>query len=153
VALAEDVTQEAYCSAYQRRGSFRGRAPAEIWLQRIVVNEAIDQLRRRRARPTVELDPDLAIHAGGDVPGASADRLTLLGAIGGLNPRQRAAVVLRYFHDYPLRAVGEVLGTSEGAAAMLVQRALATLREVVGEAGPDGAGSHGQKQQEARHER
>jgi RNA polymerase sigma-70 factor (ECF subfamily) len=131
--LAEDVTQEAYCSAYRRRAGFRGGTPAEIWLQRIVVNEAIDQLRRRRARPTLEMDPELVITDGGDEPGATADRLALLAAVVDLNPRQRAAIMLRYFHDYPMRTVGDVLGVSEGAAAMLVQRALAALRQVVGE--------------------
>lgn len=131
--LAEDVTQEAFCSAYRRRGSFRGGAAAETWLQRIVVNEAIDQLRRRRARPTTEMDSELAIAAGRDESGATVERLTLLSGVAGLNPRQRAAVVLRYFHDYPMRTVAEVLGTSEGAAAMLVQRALEAMRQVVGD--------------------
>jgi RNA polymerase sigma-70 factor, ECF subfamily len=132
-ALAEDVTQEAYCSAYRRRAGFRGGAPAEIWLQRIVVNEAIDQLRRRRARPTLEMDSELAITDGRDEPGRTAERMALVAAVTDLNPRQRAAIVLRYFHDYPMRTVGDVLGTSEGGAAMLVQRALAVLRQVVGE--------------------
>lgn len=132
VPLAEDVTQEAYCSAYRQRSSFRGQAPAELWFQRIVVNEAIDQLRRRLARPTSELDPGLAIADGSDVPTLTAERLTLLEALACLNPRQRAAIVLRYFHDYPLRSVGDVLGTSEGGATMLVQRALSALRQAIG---------------------
>jgi RNA polymerase sigma factor (sigma-70 family) len=135
VPLAEHVTQEAYCSAYRRRSCFRGQAPAELWFQKIVVNEAIDQLRRRRVRPTSELDPGLAIPDGADGAALTAERLMLLEALACLNPRQRAAIVLRYFHDYPLRTVGDVLGTSEGGAAMLVQRALAQLRGAIGESG------------------
>lgn len=131
--LAEDVTQEAYCSAYRRQRSYRGQAPAEVWLQRIVVNEAIDQLRRRRARPTLELEPEIAIQNGDDTPASTVERVTLLGAVACLNPRQRAAVILRYFHDYPLRNVGDVLGTSEGGATMLVQRALTALRRTIGD--------------------
>ena len=130
--LAEDVAQEAFCSAYRGRARFRGAVPAEVWLQRIVVNEAFDQLRRGRVRPTVELDPDLAIQ-GGEIPAAAVERMTLLRAVECLNPRQRAAIVLRYFHGYPLRTVGAVLGTSEGGATMLVQRALVTLRQTIGD--------------------
>ena len=152
--LAEDVTQEAYCSAYRRRGGFRGDASAEIWLQRIVVNEAIDQLRRRRARPTLEMDPEMAITDERDEHGAITERMALLSAIADLNPRQRAAVVLRYFHDYPMRTVAAVLGTSEGAAAMLAHRALAALRQVVGdEKTPRNAESEARLPKEAHRER
>jgi RNA polymerase sigma-70 factor, ECF subfamily len=129
--LAEDVTQEAFCAAYRRRESFRGDGSAEHWLQRIVVNEAIDQLRSRRARPIAEIDPELAVE-GGSASSLAVERVALLAALAGLNPRQRAAIVLRYFHDYSMRTVGEVLGTSEGGAAMLVQRALAGLRREIG---------------------
>ena len=47
-ALAADVTQEAYVAAYQRRDRFRGDAPGQAWLHRIVVNESLATLRRRR---------------------------------------------------------------------------------------------------------
>jgi RNA polymerase sigma factor (sigma-70 family) len=130
-SLAEDATQEAYASAYRDRGRFRADAPAEHWLQRIVVRKAIDQLRRRRSRPAIELAAgvDVALPESAGV----VQRLALLAAVNDLQPRQRAAVVLRYYHDYTFRSVAEVLGTSEGGAAMLVQRALGRLRERLGE--------------------
>jgi RNA polymerase sigma-70 factor (ECF subfamily) len=131
--LAEDATQEAYCAAYRGRGRFRGDALAETWLQRIVVRKATDQLRHARSRPVVELYPEIEVEDGDPAPSLAAERTELLSALACLIPRQRAAIVLRYFHDYPLRAVGEVLGTSEGGAAMLVQRALVHLREEIGE--------------------
>jgi RNA polymerase sigma-70 factor (ECF subfamily) len=131
--LAEDVTQEAFCAAYRGRAKFRGSASAESWLQRIVVNKAIDQLRRKRSRPTVELDPELDIEDQAPAAALSLERMALVAAMTGLQPRQRAAIVLRYFHDYPLRTVGEVLGTSEGGATMLVQRGLAQLRDAIGQ--------------------
>lgn len=133
VPLAEDVTQEAFCAAYRGRAGFRGTASAESWLQRIVVNEAIDQLRRKRTRPTVELYPELGIEDGAPAAALSTERLALIAALASLQPRRRAAIVLRYFHDYSLRTVGDVLGTSEGGATMLVQRALAQLRDAIGE--------------------
>jgi RNA polymerase sigma-70 factor (ECF subfamily) len=130
-SLAEDVTQEAFASAYRDRHRYRSDGPAEHWLQRIVVRKAIDQLRRGRSRPTVELPAELG--HGDAEPVRTEQRLAVLAALDCLQPRQRAAIVLRYFHDYPFRDVGRVLGTSEGGAAMLVQRGLERLREVLGD--------------------
>ena len=48
-ALAADVTQEAYVAAYRHRHRYRGDAPSAAWLHRIVVNQALPALRRRRA--------------------------------------------------------------------------------------------------------
>ena len=48
-ALAADVTQDAYVAAYRHRRRYRGDAPATAWLHRIVVNQALTALRRRRA--------------------------------------------------------------------------------------------------------
>src|SRR3712207_6812990 len=53
-AEAEDVVQEAYVRAYAALGEFRGESGLATWLTRIVLNEAMGRLRRRR--PTEELD-------------------------------------------------------------------------------------------------
>jgi RNA polymerase sigma-70 factor (ECF subfamily) len=50
---AEDVLQEAYCSALASVGKFRGESQIGTWLARIVMNEALGRLRRRR--PAMEL--------------------------------------------------------------------------------------------------
>jgi RNA polymerase sigma factor (sigma-70 family) len=133
--VAEDATQEAYCSAYRDRSGYRGDAPAEHWLQRIVVRKAIDQLRRAGSQRVVELTNRLDIMAP-ESSSASGDRIAMLAAVSDLQARQRAAIVLRYFHDYSMRDVGRILGTSEGGAAMLVQRALGQLRREMGASEP-----------------
>jgi RNA polymerase sigma-70 factor (ECF subfamily) len=53
-AEAEDVLQEAYVRAFTNLESFRGEARLGTWLARIVMNEALGRLRRRRT--TVELE-------------------------------------------------------------------------------------------------
>jgi RNA polymerase sigma factor (sigma-70 family) len=45
--------------------------------------------------------------------------------------RQRAAIVLRYYHDLPDREIARVLGCRVGTVASLVHRALERLREVL----------------------
>ncbi len=56
-AAAEDVTQEAFISAYRRLDSFRGGS-FKAWLLRIVTNAAYDEVRRLNRRPTVALEPE-----------------------------------------------------------------------------------------------
>lgn len=53
-AEAEDVVQEAYVRAFVALDGFRGEASLRTWLARIVSNEALGRLRRRR--PTVVYD-------------------------------------------------------------------------------------------------
>jgi RNA polymerase sigma-70 factor (ECF subfamily) len=53
---ADDATQITFISAYNHLGSFRGGS-FKAWLLRIVTNACYDELRRRKRRPTVPLEP------------------------------------------------------------------------------------------------
>jgi RNA polymerase sigma-70 factor (ECF subfamily) len=53
---AEDATQNAFLSAYRSIGAYRGGS-FKAWLLRIVTNTCYDELRRRKRRPTVPLEP------------------------------------------------------------------------------------------------
>lgn len=126
-SLAADVTQEAYLTAYRQRDRFRGEAPAGAWLQRIVVNAALSGLRRRKVRWAEPLEAgrhDLPAGAGAD----RLDALALRSALDVLPARQRAAVVLRYYHDLDYAAIGRILDTSSGNVGALLSRAVQRLR-------------------------
>ena len=124
-ALAADVTQEAYVSAYEQRERFRGDAPGHAWLHRIVVNRSLMTMRRHR--PSVrEIEPTDA--NGPDTSPASADRLAVLAALDGLTPQQRAAVVLRYYHDYDYAMIAKILGTTTSNVGAILNRARQRLR-------------------------
>lgn len=53
---AEDMTQDAFISAYRKLKTFRGGS-FKAWLMRIVTNACYDELRRYKRRPTVALEP------------------------------------------------------------------------------------------------
>ena len=123
--LAADITQEAYVSAYKHRGRFRGDAPSGAWLHRIVVNQALSVLRRRRLAQSalvvrVLISPD-------DAPVATS-RLALYDALDVLPPRQRAAVVLRYYHDYDYATIARILNTTSTNVGAMLTRALDRLK-------------------------
>lgn len=52
-AESEDAVQDAYLLAYRAMGKFRGDAKLSTWLVRIVVNEAIGRLRKRKRHAEV----------------------------------------------------------------------------------------------------
>src|ERR671922_3024376 len=60
---AADALQEAMISAFRRAAEFRGEAAVTTWLHRIVVNAALDRLRRRAARPALSAGDEQAFEA------------------------------------------------------------------------------------------
>jgi RNA polymerase sigma-70 factor (ECF subfamily) len=55
---AEDVLQEAYLRAFAHLDGFRGDSALSTWLSRIVINEALGRLRKRRRMPVTEIPED-----------------------------------------------------------------------------------------------
>jgi RNA polymerase sigma-70 factor (ECF subfamily) len=56
-SAAADATQEAVISMYRKLDSYRGGS-FKSWFLRIVTNACYDELRRRRRRPSVPLEPE-----------------------------------------------------------------------------------------------
>jgi RNA polymerase sigma-70 factor (ECF subfamily) len=127
-ALAADVTQEAYLAAYRHRDRFRGEAPSAAWLHRIVVNEALAALRRRQPAPRVT---DLSAWMVPDDARGTIARLSVLQALDTLPPRHRAAVILRYYHDYDYATISQILNTTSTNVGAILSRALDRLRVAV----------------------
>ena len=124
-AIAADVTQDAFVAAYRNRDRFRGDAPSTAWLHRILVNEALAALRRRRpAGSIVDISPLMAP----DSTGGSATRLAVLQALDILPARQRAAVILRYYHDHDYATIASILETTPTNVGAMLSRALDRLK-------------------------
>ena len=128
---AADVVQDAYVSAYRERDRFRGDAPAQAWLLRIVVNRAVSDGRRPRPR-LVQLDLAGSAAAPGDDVGRATDHLSLDAAMRALEARARAAVVLRYYHDLDYATIATILGTNANNAGVILHRAVEKLRHELG---------------------
>lgn len=133
-ALADDVTQEALVRMYVALPRLGQVESLFGYARRTVVNVAIDAARRRGTRERYEakesVPPPLP-----DVAGAHADRTAVMAALGGLAPRQRAVVVLRYFEDLSVAQTAEVLGCSQGTVKSQTARGLDALRGALVEAG------------------
>jgi RNA polymerase sigma-70 factor (ECF subfamily) len=123
-ALAADVTQEAYVSAYRSRDRFRGDAPSGAWIHRIVVNKALSAIRR----PATAHDADLTRFIAPDDAAGPATRIALLDALDRLPARHRAAVILRYYHGYDYATIGRMLESTSTNVGAMLSRALDQLK-------------------------
>jgi RNA polymerase sigma-70 factor (sigma-E family) len=125
---AEDLVQEAFVRLTGRFRHLHNSYAFASYLRRTVVNLHVSALRRRRVeRAWLEREGRAAGEPGGmpDVAG----REDLWRALQVLPPRQRAAVVLRYYEDLSERETADVLRCSVAAVKSLVSRAMETLRE------------------------
>lgn len=131
---ALDVTQNVFLKVHSRLSTWRWGGNFRGWITRIAANEAISWNRARRRRPTADLDEDLLLDPR-PVPEALLDRRetreALAAALDALNPKQRLAVVLRYYQGMGQAEIAEALDCGEGTARTLVFRGLRKMREVL----------------------
>ena len=130
VHLAQDLLQTSLAKVWRAWRRIERSDSAEAYARRVLVTTASSWWRRRwhGERPTGEL-PEPAVAAGGsrEFDGVDA-RLVLLAALRRLPPRQRVAVVLRYYEDLPDEAVADLMGTSASSVRSQAVRGLAKLR-------------------------
>jgi len=140
---ARDVYQEAFLKVYRNLNSFRFDCSFHTWLYRIVTNICLDHLRRRKVRKeestvveTSEGPVDRVNQLEADAPHADPERQMwnrelsgkIDGALGGLTPRERTVFELRHYEGLRLRAIGEIIGTTEEAAKNCLFRATQKMR-------------------------
>ncbi len=132
---AADALQDAMIAAFRRAGSFRGDSAVTTWLHRIVVNAALDRMRRRAARPTATTQDELALDAlatgasqPADPSGSSDTAIDVRAALRQLVPEQQAALVLVDMLGYPVADAAEILGVSEGTVKSRAARGRAKLQ-------------------------
>lgn len=130
-AQAEDVASEVLVKVYLKWRGGRVSSP-KAYLRRAVVNHTHSWLRRKQVeRRYLERQPPETGVVDPSV-GRVDDAQVLTRALSQLPPRQRAAIVLRYYEDLSEAETAEVLGCSVGTVKSQVHRGIAKLREVVG---------------------
>jgi RNA polymerase sigma-70 factor (ECF subfamily) len=149
-AAAEDIAQEAFLSAIRALDRFDRRRPFGPWLNRIVVNRAIDWARARALRSEVgaETVGDVSLldrsreaieasEAGSAQPaGGNPYSDDVVAALRTLAPEQRAVIVLRYLLEYTPTEIARALELPRGTVNSRLRRALDRLGENLGEVRP-----------------
>jgi RNA polymerase sigma-70 factor (ECF subfamily) len=139
---AEDAVQEGYVRAFAHLGSFKGEASLSTWLARIVANEALGRLRRKR--PTSDIDAladSLAAEGpGGGAPSAASPehaaarreiRRAIESAIDALPEPFRIVFVLRVVEQLSIRETAALTGLAEETVKTRLHRANRLLRQAL----------------------
>jgi RNA polymerase sigma-70 factor (sigma-E family) len=140
-SLAEEVVQEAFLRTFAGWRRLRHPERAHAYLRVAVVNQCRSRGRRRTSERrgnrlvwagTPDIDPAAGTEGTGEV-------LAVLDAVRALPPRQREAVVLRYYADLSEAEVAAALGCAVGTVKSQLSKARATLAVHLGDV--DGATS------------
>lgn len=117
---AEDLTQQSMVKLYAAWPRVRSDT-ADAFARRIVINECLSHLRRRRDVPVEHL-PDR------DESRPEPSVLDVGAALDLLPPRQRAIIALRFLDDLSVADVADALDVADGTVKSQTAKALAKLR-------------------------
>jgi len=137
-ADAADATQEALLLVVRRLGTFDGRSRFTTWAHRVATNACLDELRRRRRRPSDPLPEDDPVHPGATadpgpaVDAAVGDRLAVDAALAALPEEFRVPVVLRDVAGHDYAEIAEILGIPPGTVRSRIARGRARLADLLG---------------------
>jgi RNA polymerase sigma-70 factor (ECF subfamily) len=153
---AEDLVQETFLRAWQKRATYQGRAPFRAWLYRIATNACLDFLARHdrrvvdlRAQSTplgsdvkvphvawlqpfpdrlLEIDTRGQRDADAKVIRRETIELAFLVALQYLPPKQRAVLILRDVLEWSAQETATLLDSSVASVNAALQRARSTLK-------------------------
>lgn len=136
LATAEDLAQQVFLSAWKYAPAFKPRAKVLTWLFRITTNVCLNHRRYEQSRVRTmrlcdvqEAEHDAGGASGGLHPAGRERARDLRVAIAALPLNQRAAIVLRHFHEFSYAEIADIMGTSTSAVDALLHRARRTLYE------------------------
>lgn len=123
---ADELAQDALVRVIERWPQVRTMDNPEGWAYRVAFNLARSRLRRRLAERRAHERSGRTTTTSWNVDVASV--LSVRAAVAALPPRQRQAVVLRYYADLPLGTIAEAMGCATGTVKAHLHEALKRLR-------------------------
>jgi RNA polymerase sigma-70 factor (sigma-E family) len=126
LGLAEDLAQTTLASVYASWSRVSRAGDPDAYVYRIMFNANKSRFRKKR----IAEHPSAVLPETGapDATGSVEQRTVLMTALMELAPRQRAAVLLRYFEDLSEAQTAAVLDCSVGTVKSQTSHALARLR-------------------------
>jgi RNA polymerase sigma-70 factor (ECF subfamily) len=131
---ASDLTQDVFLRAYRGLKNFRGQSSIATWLYRIGVNASLNRVSAKN----LETEPIEAERHVDTTLESPRERLireeraaSVRTAIAQLPEKQRAALILRMYHDLSHQEIADIVGSSVGAVKANVFHALQNLKKLM----------------------
>ncbi|MCH8194837.1 MAG: RNA polymerase sigma factor [Chloroflexi bacterium] len=135
LATAEDIAQDVFLRAWTACPSFTPRAKVLTWLLQIATNACLNHRRGMRLRRMFSLgDRDAAgSTTAGEPEGRDVQAEAVRDAIARFPDAQRAAIILRHYHDLSYTDIAAALEVSVSSVESLLFRSRRTLRAILEE--------------------
>jgi RNA polymerase sigma-70 factor, ECF subfamily len=132
---ASDLSQDVFLRAYRGLKNFRGQSSLSTWLYRIGINVCLNRVSLKTL-PSEPIESGQYVDTRGESPVEGVLRHERAGrvraAVAELPDKQRAALILRMYHDLSHQEIADTLGCSVGAAKANVFHALRNLKKLLG---------------------
>ena len=136
-AEARDLTQQTFEQFARKLGSIRDKAKAKSWLFTTLYRLFVDDTRRRRRHPELDLEsaePELPVSQPD--AGEHLDAASVRAALLQVKEEFRAPLVLFYLDQHSYREIAELLNIEMGTVMSRLSRGRALLRQILEDAAP-----------------
>ena len=136
-SLAEDLTQAAFASAWEKIDDYKGRASIKTWLHRIAYNKFIDSVRSQQRQNSLISklnNPGSKVSQSSNPLNqlmADENSRLLFQAMCRLNSSLYLVIVLHYIQDLSFRQMAKVLNEPIGTVKWRTNSALKKLRKIL----------------------
>lgn len=127
---AKDILQEAFIKAFRKLGTFNSSNSFEGWLRRIVVNTALDHIRKSQKWSFITIDEQAVdLEDTPETPAFQYSTRKVLRMIGELPPGARAVFNLYALDELSHKEIASRLNISEGTSKSQYNRARNLLKK------------------------
>lgn len=137
---AEEVVQEVFVKVWRRARDYQDdRGKFSSWLTGIAHHHAIDELRRRRVRPSAAGDESAAAEVMDDGPAPmdravqSLEHSRIVDALCAIPPEQRRAIEMAYFDGFTQQEIADRLGEPLGTIKTRMRLGMQKLKTLLDE--------------------
>ena len=137
---AQEVLQQGFIKVFDKLEVFDFKGSFEVWVRRIIVNTAIDSIRKAKRAPLLkDKDTDFKMDSTDELEESEALELTelkasiALKAIEKLSPGYRTVFNLFVIEDYSHKEIAEILNISEGTSKSNLSKAKMNLKKILTE--------------------
>jgi RNA polymerase sigma-70 factor, ECF subfamily len=139
--VADDLTQEVFCRAWQARDRYREQGLARAYLMRIADHLAVDHHRKSGREVNLgeegwkQIEPAQRGAEAGEAVEQQEASAQLAATLERLSPQQRRVLLLRYYGEFSFAEIATMMECPLGTVLSYCHRGLRTLRTLLVESG------------------